>query len=87
MNLININKNNNLDKYIIFTTRLQINLISKCTQIFIDGTFKTCPKNFYQIINIGGYYPEIDGIVPIFMIPQHQNHNIYIIKFLKMLLK
>jgi len=87
VDLININKHNKLNKYIIFTTRFQINLIHKCTQIFIDRTFKACPKNFYQIINIGGYYPEIDGIVTLFMIPTIQNLNLYIIKFLKMLLK
>lgn len=27
-------------------------LISECSIIFIDGTFKSCPKNFIQIVNI-----------------------------------
>lgn len=35
----------------------------------IDGIFKACPKNYYQIINLGGYYEDINGIVPLFMIP------------------
>ena len=26
-------------------------------------------KVFYQVINIAGFYPEINGIIPIFMIP------------------
>lgn len=47
-----------------------MNLIKKCAQIYIDGTFKTCPKKFYQIINIAGYYPELNCIIPIFMIPK-----------------
>ena len=46
-----------------------MNMIYKCTQLFIDGTFKSCPRGYFQILNIAGYYPDIDGIVPIFMIP------------------
>lgn len=68
-NLINLEKNNKLEKYIIFTSKFQVKLIQKCTQIYIDGTFKSCPKNYYQIINIGGFLPDINGIVPLFMIP------------------
>ena len=68
-NVINPKKKNILEKYIIFTTSMQINMISKCTQILIDGTFKSCPRTFYQILNISGYLPEINSIIPIFMIP------------------
>ena len=50
------------EKYIIFTSIFQINLITKCNQIFIDGTFKSAPKKFYQILNICGYYKDIKGI-------------------------
>ena len=53
----------------IFTSNFQIRNISKCTQIYIDGTFKVFPKGYYQIINIGGFLPEINGILPFFMIP------------------
>ena len=56
------------EKYIIFTSIFQINLITKCNQIFIDGTFKSAPKKFYQILNICGYYKDIKGIIPIFMV-------------------
>ena len=60
-----------LDKYII-------NLLNKCTQIYIDGTFKACPKSYYQILNFAGYLPDIQGIVPIFMIPvTSKSENIY----------
>lgn len=48
-NIINPQKNNVLEKYIIFTTNFQINLLKKCNQILIDGTFKSAPKNYYQI--------------------------------------
>lgn len=60
---------NNLDKYLIFTSKLQMNLLKKCSQLLIDGTFKSCPSGFYQIVNIAGYYEEINSIIPIFMIP------------------
>ena len=46
---LNPDKDNKLEKYLIFTTKFQINLLTKCNQILIDGTFKSCPKNFYQI--------------------------------------
>ena len=42
--------------------------MAKCTQIYIDGTFKSVPKKYYQILNIAWYYKEINGIIPIFMI-------------------
>ena len=50
--LLNPEKNNKLEQYIIFTTKFQINLLYKCKQILIDGTFKSCPKKFYQIKNM-----------------------------------
>ena len=34
--------------------------------IFIDGTFKTSPRNFYQILNIVGYSEQNDLFIPIF---------------------
>ena len=75
---ININDNNKLDKYIIFTTNFQINMLQKSTQILIDGTFKSCPKGYMQILNIAGYIPDIDSIIPIFMIPvTGKSENLY----------
>ena len=64
-----MDKNLKLEKYIIFTTIVQMNLIEHCTQLIIDGTFKASPKGFYQIFNISGFYPNINGIIPLFMIP------------------
>lgn len=70
-NLVNMTnpETNKLDKYLIFTSKLQMNLLKKCSQLLIDGTFKSCPRGYYQIINIAGYYEEINSIIPIFMIP------------------
>ena len=67
--MINPEKNYKLDKYIIFTSNFQLNLIPKFKQLLIDGTFKSCPRGFYQIINIAGYYDDIGTIIQIFMIP------------------
>ena len=67
--MINPEKNNKLDKYVIFTTKFQLNMIPKCKQLLIDGTFKSCPRGYYQIINIAGFYEDINSIIPIFMIP------------------
>jgi hypothetical protein len=55
--------------------------------MFIDGIFKSCTKSFYQIINIAGYYPQIDGIIPIFMIPTTSKSGIFMIKYLRILKK
>jgi len=68
-NFINPEKKNCLEKYIIFTSKFQINMLNKCTQLYIDGTFKITPIGYYQVIIIGGFLPEIKGIIPIFFIP------------------
>ena len=80
VNLINPEKKNQLEKYILFNSVFQLNLIPKCTQILIDGTFRACPKGYYQIVNISGYYPDINGIIPLFMSPIM---NFFMIVFLK----
>ena len=51
-----------LDKYIIFGSVFQFNLIDKCTQFYVDGTFKSCPQTYYQNINFAGYLPDIKSI-------------------------
>ena len=30
-------------------------LLGECEELFIDGTFKMTPKNYYQILNIWGF--------------------------------
>ena len=53
----------------IFTSSLQLNLMKKATQIFIDGTFRINPKGFYQVLNIGAFIPDINEIFPILLMP------------------
>ena len=43
--------------------------MKKFKQLYVDGTFRICPRGFYQVLNIGGYYEDINGIVPVFLIP------------------
>ena len=69
VNIINPIKNFKLEKYVIFTTKFQMNMLFKCSQLLIDGTFKSCQRTFLQIIHIAGFYPDINGIIPIFIIP------------------
>lgn len=38
-------------------------------KIFINGTFKICLVGYYQVLYIGGLYSEINGIIPLFLIP------------------
>ena len=46
-----------------------MNLIEHCNQLLLDGTFKSSPRRFYQIFNISGFYPNINSIIPLFMVP------------------
>ena len=69
MNIINPDNNNKFEKYILFTSKLQLNMLTKFNQLLIDGTFKSCPRGHYQILNIAGFNPELNTIIPIFMIP------------------
>ena len=52
---INHLKKNREEQYIIFTSIFHLKFLEKCSQIFIDGTFKSSLKNFYQILNILAY--------------------------------
>ena len=66
---LNFKNKNKQDQFIIFTSECQLNLISKCSQILIDGTFKSCPKSFYQLTNIAGYYSDMNSIIPLILVP------------------
>ena len=68
-NFINKPKNNKLEKNSISTIIFQLKLINKCKQIYIDGTSKIYLVLYYQILNIWGLYSDINGIIPLFLIP------------------
>lgn len=53
-NFINF-KINKKESIVFFTTKFQLNVLSECEEIFIDGTFKMVLKNYYQILNFWGY--------------------------------
>ena len=55
-----------------------MNILKKATQIFIDGTFKICPVEYYQIINNGAFLPDINNIAPIFMVPTTGKNEFFI---------
>ena len=62
----------------ILTTPFQINMFNKCSQLFFDATFKSCPRAMYQILNIAGYFKYIDGIIPLMYIPMsNKTERIY----------
>lgn len=52
---INFKKKNKLEKYIIFGSEFQLNFYNEVQELFIDETFKICPKNYYQLVNIFGF--------------------------------
>lgn len=46
---------NNSEKNIIaFSTQTNLKYLTECTILCIDGTFKSCPKPFYQLFIIHG---------------------------------
>ena len=58
-------KKNREEQYIIFTSIFHLKFLTKCNQIFIDATFKSISKNFYQILNIMAYNENENLFMPI----------------------
>ena len=52
---INPKKTNRQEQYIIFTTFFQLKFLEKTKTLFMDGTFKCTPTNYYQLFNIIAY--------------------------------
>ena len=40
----------------LFATTANIRILQKCRKVFIDGTFKTCPRPYYQFVTVHGMY-------------------------------
>ena len=72
------NKNKKTELYYIFATDFQINLFDSVDFLFIDATFKTSPKGFYQTLNIICYCEEAKSTNPIFHISMtSKNKELY----------
>ena len=63
-NFINL-KSKKLERIIYFSSIFQLKLFEECNEIFIDGTFKMAPKNYYQILNFLGYLDTKNIYVPL----------------------
>ena len=71
-------KNNRKEYFYLFTTHFQINLISKSKELFLDGTFYSCPKNFYQLLVIHCYDLTTDLYIPCFyVLMSHKSKELY----------
>uniref|UniRef100_A0A0K0EZL4 MULE domain-containing protein n=1 Tax=Strongyloides venezuelensis TaxID=75913 RepID=A0A0K0EZL4_STRVS len=60
-NIENVNDNDSVRKvyenrFLIFATRRKIKLLQSMERISIDGTFRVCPSQFYQMFVVHGYF-------------------------------
>ena len=46
--------NQDSDRFLIFATNQQLDLLQSCTDVYMDGTFKVVPEHFYQLYSIHG---------------------------------
>ena len=77
-NIILNNESKMQEKYILFTSLFQLRKIIDCEQIFMDGTFYSCPKNYYQLYNIIGKEKKTRIIIPIsFILMSHKSYSLY----------
>ena len=83
-------KKKSQEKFIVFTSKVQLKKLKDCSLIFMDGTFKSCPKSFYQIYNIIGKDKKTGMIIPlIFILMSHKSYDsyYYVFDFIQTLLK
>ena len=85
--LIVVNKKKDRQEILVlFTSIIQIKQFADCNVIFMDGTFKSCPKGFYQIYNILGRDVTTGVIIPLFhilMSKKSYDSYYYIFSFIK----
>ena len=78
------------EKFVVFTSKVQLNKFSECSIIFMGGTFKCCPKSYYQFYNIMGKEKNTGLIIPlIFILMSHKSYDIYyyVFIFIKAIIK
>ena len=42
-------------RHLLFSTKVQLQHLSKCKRWFVDGTFKVVKRPFYQLFTIHGF--------------------------------
>ena len=76
---INFNKDKKHEKYVIFSSEFQINLFTDIDELFLDSTFKICPKNWYQLLNLFGYIKKKEFYIPLgFVLMSSKNEDLYL---------
>ena len=67
-------------------SEFQINLFTKVSEIFIDGTFKIVPKNWYQLLNIFGFDDKNKIYTPLaYILLSSKNEELYNIVFAELI--
>ena len=56
------------ENYIIFSTTFQLRILAQAQQLYIDGTFRSSPRNFYQILVIQVYDSLSFKVLPVMFI-------------------
>lgn len=78
------------ESFIMFSSIFQLKLLSKSKNFIVDATFKSSPKNYYQMLNILCYDDENKDYLPVvhvFMTNKSYLSYYNIFKFLKNVLK
>ena len=74
-----IQKKKKEDHMIFLTTPFQLNLFKESDILFMDGTFRSCPKSYYQVFNIIGHLKLKNISIPIMsVIMKHKYEICYI---------
>ena len=59
-------------------SEFQLNFFTQIEELFIDGTFKIAPKNWYQVLNIFGYNKKINFYMPLaYVVLNSKSEEIY----------
>ena len=53
-----------LDEYVILASKFMLRQLSINKIWFIDATYESCPKGFYQMLNILTYNKDIKNYIP-----------------------
>lgn len=77
---INLRYKNRVEKYIIFTSLYQLKIAADCGEFFLDGTFKSARKGYYQMLNQWGYRRNKNVYLPI-------SNNFFLINLMNFMIK